>query len=88
MFLLFVLHYRIRNECVVCYSCAIMLLQKGAKVVSNIVIPPPVDKDKTDYYTTNSGKKMPIWKWKRSRYVDQLSKPEVFDTYEVFITVR
>ncbi|KAL4238217.1 hypothetical protein ACF0H5_002929 [Mactra antiquata] len=67
-------------------SCAIMLLQKGAKVDSNIIVQPSDDGNKTTvYHTTSTGKKVPIWKWKRSRYADQLAEPEVYETYEMAI---
>lgn len=66
-------------------SCAIMLLQKGAKVDANIVVPAPETTDRREYYTISSGKKIPIWKWKRSRYAEKTEVKEVFDTYQVAI---
>ncbi|XP_045173685.2 poly [ADP-ribose] polymerase tankyrase-like [Mercenaria mercenaria] len=66
-------------------SCAIMLLQKGAKVDATITIPVE-NKDQREYHTSSiTSRKVPVWKWKRSRYAEKVTKPEHFDTYQVAI---
>ncbi|XP_052767208.1 poly [ADP-ribose] polymerase tankyrase-like isoform X2 [Mya arenaria] len=72
-------------------SCAIVLLQKGAKVDTSIVIPAGEPQDWRNYYenpaSDNPAKeKIPIWSWIPFRNIDTSCKDTTFDIYEAAIS--
>ncbi|WAR19580.1 TNKS1-like protein [Mya arenaria] len=74
-------------------SCAIVLLQKGAKVDTSIVIPAGEPQDWRNYYenpaSDNPAKeKIPIWSWIPFRNIDTSCKDTTFDIYESAMKVK
>ncbi|XP_052272329.1 poly [ADP-ribose] polymerase tankyrase-like isoform X2 [Dreissena polymorpha] len=67
-------------------SCAIVLLQKGAKVDSVIVIPAPEQRDLCQYHTMEGGQKLPVWSWLPTKGVHAPDKETVFDIYETALS--
>ena len=67
-----------------------MLIQKGANVEDNIVVPPTASKDLRKYYEMKKeGRKLPIWEWTPSKIVGQLPEKEKhLDIYQVTLVVE
>jgi len=69
--------------CFLAPSCAIVLLQKGARVESNIIVPASTPRDWRQYVKGPGDTKIPVWSWIPSRDVYPARQQTKFDIYEV-----
>lgn len=77
--------------CFLFSSCAIVLLQKGAKVDDSTITKLQTEaKDWRQYHTTSSQQKLPVWTWIPTRTTKEDHGPEevTFNVYEVGLCLK
>jgi len=67
------------------FSCAIALLQKGAKVDDSVISIKHETVDLRKYYQVKGGPKLQVWEWFPTRLTEQEAGPKEssFSVYEV-----